>query len=202
MRKAADEERPPPSKFWPVRAPLWLAPLLRKTGQCTGCVCVFGARWGYTCVDVGQISGRRWPATWSSRTLSEPISISSARSLRMTALAITSRPLASAPTADAAIASGPMADGPRTPVPTALAPVVLAPVVAAPVPAVSLRIASAVPHRRQRRGSRHFGGGRFLTGNIGRLRILGQTRGHLVGGGGKRRLSRQKVRFRSPQVIE
>ena len=70
------------------------------------------------------------------------------------------------------------------------------------VPAVSLRIASAVPPRPQRLGSGHFGDGRFLTGNIGRLRILGQTRGHLVGGLGKRRLSRQKVRFRSPQVIE
>jgi hypothetical protein len=57
-------------------------------------------------------TGQRWPATSSSRTFSEPISISSARSLRITAFAIASRPIAIAPTAETASASGPMAEGP------------------------------------------------------------------------------------------
>src|SRR3954468_573330 len=69
---------------------------------------------------------QRWPATSSSRTFSEPISISSARSFRITALAIASRPTAIAPTAVTARASGPIADGPRMRAPTAIAPVTLA----------------------------------------------------------------------------
>ena len=88
---------------------------------------------GYAAVDGGGLSGQRWPATSSSRTFSEPISISSARSLRMTASAIASRPMASAPTADAAIASGAIADGPIKRGPTTNAPMTLAPVIAAPV---------------------------------------------------------------------
>ncbi len=59
-------------------------------------------------------SGHRRPPTSSSRTFSEPISTSPARSRRMTASAIARRPIASAPIAEAAIASGAMAVGPRT----------------------------------------------------------------------------------------
>src|SRR3954447_22586400 len=76
---------------------------------------------------------QRWPATSSSRTFSEPISISSARSFRITALAIASRPTAIAPTAVTARARGPIADGPRRRAPTAIAPVTLAGVAMGPL---------------------------------------------------------------------
>ena len=51
----------------------------------------------YAAADAGGLSGQRWPATSSWPTFSEPIWISSARSLRMTASAIASRPMATAP---------------------------------------------------------------------------------------------------------
>src|SRR4051794_12382646 len=76
---------------------------------------------------------QRWPATSSSRTFSEPISISSARIFRITALAIASRPTAIAPTAVTARARGPIADGPRRRAPTAIAPVTLAGVATGPL---------------------------------------------------------------------
>src|SRR3712207_7878886 len=75
---------------------------------------------------------QRWLATSSSRTFSEPISISSARNLRITASAIASRPTAIAPTAVTARARGPIADGPRMRAPTAIAPVTLAVVAGEP----------------------------------------------------------------------
>ena len=67
-----------------------------------------------------------------------PISISSARSRRITALAIDTRPIAIAPIAETAIASGPIAVGPISRAPIALAPVRCAPVRCAPI--VWLRI--------------------------------------------------------------
>jgi hypothetical protein len=73
------------------------------------------------------------PATFSSRTFSDPISLSPARTLRTTASAIASRPIASAPTAQAAIATGAIADGPSRRGPTTVAPVTVAPVNLNPV---------------------------------------------------------------------
>ena len=59
----------------------------------------------------GPLGPHGRPPTSNSRTLSFPISISSARSFRMTALAITTLPIASAPIADTAMARGPMPMG-------------------------------------------------------------------------------------------
>src|SRR5690348_10961499 len=77
---------------------------------------------------LGSSSGQRRPATSSWPTFNEAISISSARSLRITAFAITTRPRASAPSADTPTATGPTAVGPSSRAPTALNPVNAAPV--------------------------------------------------------------------------
>ena len=181
------------------------SPAADKDRPMHGCVGVFGARWGYTCVDVGRISGQRWPATWTMPP-------GGRRPARDAGLAQAVARLQTAACRRLELKAQPEQRRDRHRIRTRAAggtgqslrvgAIGTRGSHRSSVPAVSLRIASAVPPRRQRRGSGHFGGGRFLTGNIGRLRILGQTRGHLVGGVGKRRLSRQKVRFRSPQVIE
>src|SRR3712207_9336702 len=90
---------------------------------------------------------QRWLATSSSRTFSEPISISSARNLRITASAIASWPTAIAPTAVTARARGPIADGPRMRAPTAIAPVTLAVVAggARPLAAMALVLEKGPP---------------------------------------------------------
>ena len=73
-------------------------------------------------------SGQRRPATSRCSTFSDVISISCARSRRMTASAIAIRPIATAPSAQAAIATGARADGPMSRAPEITTPVTAAPV--------------------------------------------------------------------------
>src|SRR5438067_13649993 len=78
---------------------------------------------GLSVLGAGDASGHGRPAISSSCTFNDLISISPARSRRMTASAIASRPIAMAPMAEAATASGAMADGPSRRGPTAMTPV-------------------------------------------------------------------------------